>query len=126
MTFSEVSGHKDMLLATGLSNLSKELWTLHNQVDQLEETIGFVIQAWKEIGRDDLMNIQQLDLVRQTLGELSDYVLDLKNAVPPDQKVSSAGLLKEAKLRDLAFHLGLPHSKPEDRGPPREEDIELF
>lgn len=126
MTPPEASGYEDMLLAAGLTQLSKELRALHDQVEKIEETIGAAIPSWKGINREEIKNIQQLDLVRQTLDELSAYVMDLESAVPPDLAIPSSCLLQEAKLRDLARRLGLSNSKSEQRGPTKAEDIELF
>lgn len=126
MTSSVEPGRKGTLLAAGLAQVSLELNDLKNQVQRLEETVGQAIPGWKQISREDATSIQQLDLIRQTLGELSFYVSGLQAAVPSEQTVATSDVLARIKLRDLASRLGAPRMKPELPDQPRAEDIELF
>lgn len=113
-------------LTTALARLSGELEALHNDVQRLENVIGKAIPSWQDLSEEDASCIQQLDLVRQTLGELSRYVSGLKDLVPSDLMILNRNLLNMIRLKDLASRLGQARSVSAKGPASRRKDIELF
>lgn len=89
-----------------------ELRDLRNEGRQLEDAIALALLDGETPRREALGNLQKIDLIVQTLGELSAYVSAVAERVPTASTVEVHDLLGRITLRDLARKLSGSQRQP--------------
>lgn len=85
-----------------LSRLAKELRILQVEGQTVEEAIGDSLLGEAVNPRDTLANLQKIDLVVQSLGEMSAYLDALVTELPSDPNLDMDHAFRQITLRDLA------------------------
>jgi hypothetical protein len=88
-----------------LVRLAAELRILRAEGQTVEEAIGDSLLGEKANPRDTLANLQKIDVVVQSLGEISSYLDALVAALPVDPDLEMDEALQRITLRDLARSL---------------------
>lgn len=88
-----------------LLRISEELHALQAEGRAIEDAIGHAILGGASSTRETLANLQSIDLIVQSLGELGDYVLALQYLLKEDPLIDASGPLERISLRDLARKL---------------------
>ena len=84
------------------ARVAEELAVLREHGRRLEDAIARSILGDEPTTRDTLANLQQIDLMVQTLGELGGFVAGLGAMMPEQEAVNVNPLLARLTLRDLA------------------------
>ena len=93
----------------------------------MEEAIGDSLLGGAESLGDTLASLQKIDLVVQSLGELSAYVDELAAALPCDPYLDMDKALGQISLRDLARTLsGGARKKVVNSDGETSGEVELF
>ncbi|GHF48947.1 hypothetical protein GCM10017056_20620 [Seohaeicola zhoushanensis] len=116
-----------MPLAQLVSLVADELRDLRDEGRRLEDAIAHAILDHEPTRREALGNLQKIDLIVQTLGELSAYVLALADQVPEAHPVEVHDMLARITLRDLAGKLaGHPRQPVVDEAGRISGEVDLF
>ncbi len=94
-----------MLVRDLLHNVATELRSMKIDGERLEHAIGQAILSQDFSTRDALTNLQGIDLMVQSLGELGCYVEGLADLVDKGEIVDPVALFEGVKLRGLAINL---------------------
>ncbi|MBK5933997.1 hypothetical protein C8N32_1096 [Rhodovulum imhoffii] len=88
-----------------LESLSQELARQAERIDRLEHEI-LPLLACHKLSRAQLHALQDLDLLCQSLRDLSRYTSALGAQAGPDDRLNTTGCFEVLHLRDLADRLG--------------------
>lgn len=88
-----------------LRRVARELRVLQGEGRSLEDAIGRAILGEEPSTRETLAHLQGVDLIVQTLGELSDYVEAMTGMITPDPVIDVSAPLARISLRELARNL---------------------
>lgn len=114
-------------LARLIGLIGDELRDLRDEGRNLEDAIAHAILDHQPTRREALGNLQKIDLIVQTLGELSAYVLALVEHVPPSHSIEVHDLLERITLRGLAGKLaGRPRQPVVDASGRISGEVDLF
>ena len=110
-----------------LRNVAAELHALKLEGERLEHAIGHALLSDNPSTKETFANLQGIDLIVQTLGELGDYVEGLSSLVDGKEFVDVGSLVSGVSLRKLAVSLlyGKPNSVDLSRGL-SSGDVDLF
>lgn len=89
-----------------------ELRDLRDEGRRLEDAIALALLDGETTRREALGNLQKIDLIVQTLGELSAYVTALAEHLPMVPAVDVHDILGRITLRDLAVKLSGHQRQP--------------
>ena len=93
-------------LKVTLGRVARELTSLHAAIQSLERMICEDILNWERLNSTDVVEIQKLDLVVQTVGELGRFLSRLEAEVTSDQLIDLERVLNDVRLEKLARSLG--------------------
>lgn len=88
-----------------LLRISEELHALQAEGRTIEDAIGHAILGGAPSTRETLANLQSIDLIVQSLGELGNYVSALQHLLKDDPLIDASGPLERISLRDMARKL---------------------
>lgn len=91
--------------ATGRA--STELEALYERLERLEHALETVTQASSvALDRNSIGMLQELDMLRQSIGALADYLGQISLATDRTGMVDLSEALRGVPLRDMATRLG--------------------
>lgn len=96
---------KAQSLHTILSRVAAELRVLQDEGRGLENAIGNALLGAETAMPDSLSNLQSIDLIVQSLGEIGAFVDRIGAMVEPDQLLDISAPIACMTLRDLARNL---------------------
>lgn len=79
---------------------------MHTALQSLDSLICQDILKWESMNSVDIREIQKLDLMVQTIGELGRFVDGLQTEVAGEQTIDVARLLRDVRLEKLTRSLG--------------------
>ena len=88
-----------------IGRIALELHELQSQGRRLEDAIGRAILGEEPSTQDVIANLQGIDMIVQTLGELGNFLDNIQPGIPDGQDVETADALARVTLRDLAHAL---------------------
>ena len=94
-----------MPLSVLLTRVAAELHMLCHDGRAVEDAIGRAILGEEPSTGQTLANLQRVDLIVQTLGQLGDYLGAVTGILEPDQVIDVNAPLSRINLRDLARNL---------------------
>ncbi|MAY88635.1 MAG: hypothetical protein CML02_18190 [Pseudooceanicola sp.] len=110
-----------------LTRFAEELRILKSEGQTVEEAIGESLLEGGANPRDTLANLQKIDLVVQSLGELSTYLETMVISLPIDPELNMDDAFRQITLRDLARTLSGGWRKPVvDSSGETTGEVELF
>jgi hypothetical protein len=84
-----------------------ELEGLHERLERLEYGLDMVfVHSQGALDGEAVVMLQELDMLRQSLGALADYLTRLAQDTDDTGQVDSAPAIKSIPLRDMAVRLG--------------------
>lgn len=85
-----------------IGRIALELHHLQAQGRRLEDAIGRAILGEEPSTQDVIANLQGIDMIVQTLGELGNFLDNIQPGIPDGHDVETADALARVTLRDLA------------------------
>ncbi|WP_305971072.1 MULTISPECIES: hypothetical protein [unclassified Mameliella] len=104
-----MTGKKDTVLPLKLATrrASEELEGLHARLERLEHGLDAVIgQSTQAFDSKSIGMLQELDMLRQSIGALADYLDQISAATDANGIVNVGEALTAVPLRDMACRLG--------------------
>ncbi|WP_421906629.1 hypothetical protein [Mameliella sp.] len=104
-----MTGGKDTVLPLKLATrrASEELESLHARLERIEHGLDAVIgQSTQAFDSKSIGMLQELDMLRQSIGALADYLDQISAATDANGMVNVCEALTAVPLRDMACRLG--------------------
>lgn len=106
-------------LKTATRRVAGELEGLHARLERLEYGLDMVfLHSSEGINGQSIQMLQELDVLRQSLGALSDFLTHLSNETNSNGDVDPAAALNAVPLRDMAIRLEGRSKRAETSGVP--------
>lgn len=94
-------------LRVATQRASSELEGLYTRLERLEHGLDTVLVATPTaLDSQSIGMLQELDMLRQSIGALADYLGQVAAETGTDGMVNTAGALSAVPLRDMAERLG--------------------
>lgn len=100
--------HSQGLLVDVLIRVSTELQQSALAAQHLEHTISSLTSRVQTPNINDMRDLQAMDLLRQTLAELADFMMALSGEVEATDRIDIAHALANVRLSDLKNRLQCP------------------
>jgi hypothetical protein len=97
--------------------VAHELGTLEHRLERIEHALEQVLEAdTAALSGTRIIMLQELDVLRQTLGAISEYLADLSAGTTPEGMVDASPFIDKIPLRDLAARLSGSESASQHTG----------
>lgn len=104
-------------LSVAAERVADELEGLYSRLERLEYGLDMVfVNATESYGSQTITMLQELDILRQSLGALSDFLVNLSRETDEYGKVDLSPALKSVPLRDMAARLSGSNKSPSESG----------
>lgn len=98
--------------ASALGAMARELAAAQEMALDLQITVAELVARSGPMPGDVLFRLQELDLLSQTLKDLSTFAAALGTTAPESWKIDTAAATRELHLRDLAVRLATGEAPP--------------
>jgi hypothetical protein len=96
----------DEPLASALERTTRELRAIASSVDIVEHAVGAMLATNAPSGESHIQKLQSLDLIRQRVAGVADFLDALIEKVPETWRIDAEGPARFVTLADMAARLG--------------------
>jgi hypothetical protein len=99
-------GNIKLPLKLAAERVAFELEGLHGRLERLEYGLDMVfVNSGDALDGQAINMLQELDMLRQSLGALADFLNDVTRNVQPNGEVDASEAINSVPLRDMAARL---------------------